>query len=277
MSIEESLQHLGFTKYRARYLANHIQKNPLSDHQTILYWASQYVNSFNNSIIFCLKNSQENGTTAHLTIKTDPRGTDEPVEISVEHVDEYEENNELVNFYNEQSSDKLAETTYWFHGTSKEAAHNIARQGINLRRGKERGDFSDGEGFYLTSNFYFAQNWAQTHNENGAAVVVFKVQNLNFEGGLELSRENIAKWNKIVTYYRNGSTDVNLDYLDDYTYIFGPISKDGGKCDKDPNWKPRIRSDPMGNKLYQVCLKDKALARDFYRKGENIEKVLIYF
>ena len=282
----EKFQHLGFTKCRAKYLTSRIEQSELYDHQSLIYWAKLHLNSLHDSIISC-KNTQENDTAANFTIEIDQEDADEPVKVPVEHVDEDEiENNQLINFYKDKSCDKLGETTYWFHGTSKEAAINIAEKGINLRRGKERGDFSDGLGFYLTSNFSFAQDWAHkvvqvTQSEDGAgavvgAVVVFKVESGSFNGGLELTKED-TKWSKVVEYFRNGSNDRKLQYFNEYPYIFGPISKDGGKCESNPNWKPRVRSDPApGKHLYQICLKDRALAEEFYKGGQNIEKILTF-
>ena len=150
------------------------------------------------------------------------------------------------------------------------------KKGINLKRGKENSDFSDGAGFYVTSNFDFAQSWADMISDKDGAVIVFKVEEELFREGLELSRENSALWDKVVTHFRNGCEDVNLESLDEYPYIFGPISKDGMKSDKNKNWKPRVRTDPMGNHLFQICLKDKKLATDFYKKGQNVEKVLFF-
>ena len=277
LPLVESFQHLGFTRFRAQSLAGLIQENPTSDHQTLLYIAKRYIARHQHSSILFCKNSEQNGASANAsaTIKTDPRGDDNPVEIPVVPVDEEEiEQNEIINFYKTQSKDKLEETTFWFHGTSKESAMNIAAKGVNLKRGGERGDFSDGAGFYLTSNFDFAYNWARMNHEDGA-VLVFKVHKELFQGGLELSKENTAKWEKVVSFFRNGCVDVKCEYLEDFNYIYGPISKDGNKSSKNPKWKPRCRSDPMGNHLYQVCLKDKVLAREFYNKGQNIEKVIL--
>ena len=276
-SFTESFQHLGFSSYRAKHLANLIEQNPVADHQTLLYWAKLYISTFQQSIIFC-KNTDQNGATANASIKTDPRGNDEPKEIEIVHVDEEDnESNELVNCYKAQNTEKIADTTYWFHGTNKESAEDIVKKGINLKRGKENSDFSDGAGFYITPNFDFAQTWAQRIHKKDGAVVVFKVENDLFRGGFELSRENSEKWGKVVRYFRNGCKEVNLDYLDEYPYIFGPISKDGMKSQNNPNWNPRMRSDPiLGNHLYQICLKDKTLANDFYKKGQNVEKVLFF-
>ena len=39
---------------------------------------------------------------------------------------------------------------FWFHGTDRESALNIIREGIYVRKGKKGMDFSDGNGFYLT-------------------------------------------------------------------------------------------------------------------------------
>lgn len=274
-SLTQSFQHLGFSSYRAKFLASLVERNPVADHQTILYWAKLYISTFQQSILFC-KNTAQNGATAINVIKTEPRGDDEPIDIEIVHIDEEDiENNGLLNCYKDQNSDKIADTTYWFHGTSKESAKNIAMMGVNLKKGKQNADFSDSEGFYITSNFYFAHNWAQMNHQE-AAVVVFKVEKDLFRDGLELSREDSAKWDKVVRYFRNGCKDRKLEYLDEYPYIFGPISKDGMKSQSNPNWKPRFRSDPMGNHLYQICLKDKRLAKMFYKEGQNVEKVLFF-
>jgi hypothetical protein len=52
--------------------------------------------------------------------------------------------------YLRQDQNPIGGVTYWFHGTDRESALNIIKEGIDVRRGKEGLDFSDGAGFYLT-------------------------------------------------------------------------------------------------------------------------------
>ena len=52
--------------------------------------------------------------------------------------------------YLRQEQKPIDGVTYWFHGTDRESALNIIKEGIDVNRGGKGLDFSDGAGFYLT-------------------------------------------------------------------------------------------------------------------------------
>jgi len=158
------------------------------------------------------------------------------------------------------------------------------QNGINLNKGKSGGDFSDGKGFYVTSDYMFAHRWPQKMMKKpNSAVVVFKIDNMDIfsnspRKGKEFSEAN-SEWEKTVGYYRNNrdfknwfDTKKKGKKVDSYHFIFGPISRDG-KDNKMRTWKPRPR-DPL---IYELCLKDDLLAEDFYNKGRNIHKTIFFY
>ena len=274
------LQQLGFTKFRARYLADLLDRNSTSDHQTILYLSQSYIrNIFENSILFTKNSRNEENidpNTNHIT--TEPANSgDEGVSIGAVTIDPeevYNENNELLSVYKAQKSDSVDGTTFWFHGTDHQSAKSIAKKGIILSKGKAGGDFSSTNGFYVTPNFSFAHSWSDNMARESSAIVVFKLENeFDKSDGYEMTREDKTKWEKCVTYFRNQCEDTSMEWLDEKKYIFGPISKDGNRIDKGE--VPRFRSDETGP-LHQLCLKNKKLAKEFYNKGLNIHKVIFF-
>ena len=78
------------------------------------------------------------------------------------------------------------------------------KKGIRLEGyGKKCGDFSDGNGFYLTSSFQFAKMWPTNFMKKPTcAVIVFAVDDskdtFNDYKGLELSGDQ--EWKDIVTF-----------------------------------------------------------------------------
>ena len=64
-----------------------------------------------------------------------------------------------------------------YHGTSKKAANNIKKHGVDLSYSRKNLDF--GVGFYLTSDKGQAKNWAYRKGAANAAVVIFEA---NFAG-----------------------------------------------------------------------------------------------
>ena len=129
--------------------------------------------------------------------------------------------------------------TLFFHGTSHESALNILQEGINITRGGQRLDFSDGEGFYITKNFSesieyatFARSRGSAHHANlGAAVLIYDVNeeelNQNFRGFKLYNDLNL--WRNVVREYRQlGRGQINTDFreeLESNDFIEGPLSR----------------------------------------------------
>lgn len=128
--------------------------------------------------------------------------------------------------------------TPFFHGTNHESALNILQEGIDITRGGQRLDFSDGEGFYITNNFSesiqyaeFARSQGSANHANlGAAVVIYNVNeeelNQKFRGLNLYSDLNF--WRKVVKEYRQiGKGKIDRDFreeLEAYSFIEGPLS-----------------------------------------------------
>ena len=215
----ESFKHLGFTSSRARFLAGLLEENPTSNHQIVLYWAKEYIiNTFETSVLFsCKPKEYSNDFISNGKLRTEifdeenNCGVAGDVEIDVVDVHEEDANtNEIISEYLKQNSSTMEDTKYWFHGTDHESAINIGRHGIDITKGKEGGDFSHKNGFYITSNFSFAKSWSQKMRKNTKAVIVFNVEDdqiFNSYKGLKLSSDEQEKWTKTVKYFRNGQQD----------------------------------------------------------------------
>jgi len=196
--------------------------------------------------------------------------------------------------YLTQDGSSLETTTYWFHGTDHESAKNII-QGIKLksRRSADFSSDSDG-GFYIGTSYSFAQKWATKKFPKSPAVLVFEVdQNKasnegwlwnNSSGGLfdpSKGKEFATgdeEWKKLVTFFRKGGEgfdEEETETYEDLKWIFGPLAGDGDGFStaqmRRPGWRPTMRPDPPE---YQLCIKDKKLAGQFYNGGANIVKVI---
>ena len=129
--------------------------------------------------------------------------------------------------------------TPFFHGTNHESALNILQEGIDITRGGQRLDFSDGEGFYTTNNFSESIQYAEfarsrgsaNHANLGAAVAIYNVNeeelNQKFRGLNLYSDLNF--WRKVVKEYRQiGKGKIDRDFreeLEAYSFIEGPLSR----------------------------------------------------
>lgn len=129
--------------------------------------------------------------------------------------------------------------TPFFHGTNHESALNILQEGIDITRGGQRLDFSDGEGFYITNNFSESIQYAEfarsrgsaNHANLGAAVAIYNVNeeelNQKFRGLNLYSDLNF--WRKVVKEYRQiGKGKIDRDFreeLEAYSFIEGPLSR----------------------------------------------------
>ena len=154
----------------------------------------------------------------------------------------------------------------------------IIKDGIDLGKGKAGGDFSDGDGFYTTSNFAFAKDWSKKlmRKPNTAVIIFKKPSNLfsNYEG--EEFPTADKNWESAVRYFRNGKDASECGRKAGNKFkrldcVFGPISKDGSVA-KQPNWTPRPR-DPL---KFELCLRNSLLADEFHNQGENIERVIFF-
>ena len=78
--------------------------------------------------------------------------------------------------------DELDEFEVFFHGTSHENAEAII-DGIDLKEGGPRMEFSHGDGFYVFNDFFAARCWAaSTFTDHHSAVLVFRVTKMELRG-----------------------------------------------------------------------------------------------
>ena len=134
--------------------------------------------------------------------------------------------NMSVGLSQNQDNDIVETSKFWFHGTSSKNADNIIQNGINLRHNKERGNFSNGDGFYLTDNLslaiYFAYKKFCLPSSacTEIVIVVFSYKNdpdnenllKKYEPlGIDLrvrTDANEDRLRKIVAYFSNGAEEV---------------------------------------------------------------------
>jgi len=288
--VKTNLLVLGFTASKATRLAEKLKNHNSTDHQTLTYWAKLYI---------------EHQFSYHILLASNGDGVYNPKEIHnreyfIEASKDADEDSEAVQIpavntkmlneedlhssswltdYISQEGHSLDGSTLWFHGTDHESAMNIIQNGIDLEKGKNGGDFSDGRGFYLTSDYKFAHKWPQQMMKKpNSAVIIFEVKSDTFSSrkGLQYHEAN-KDWENTVGFFRNGK---DYNWVDSrkkgqslvrQPFILGPISKDGSEKRRH-NWCPKARNP----QIFELCLKDDLLAEDFYDCGKNIKQVIFF-
>ena len=166
------------------------------------------------------------------------------------------------------------EHTVLFHGTDHESATDILiGRGIYLWAGRQKRDFSSGEGFYLTNKLDVALNWALRKTAK-PAILVFRVNHvfLNSKARkLTLNAED-GRWREIVTSFRlDKRTAKTKQSLSAFDVIEGPVatvSSSGGRASNGDElvFEPKPSS-------YQMCL----ISEDFAEKFEHtLHSILFY-
>ena len=112
-------------------------------------------------------------------------------------------------------------------------------------------------------------------NHEHGAVLIFKVPKNLLSQGLNITEKEHTSWSTIVAYYRSGCRNPKLENLDNFPYIYGPISKPNKISSAKQYSSPSHRLDNKGNCTFQMCLKDKETAKKFYNKGKHIEKLIV--
>ena len=246
------LNELGFTKLAAGLLALWIGSNESMSHKDLLYWVFYYLD-------FCYNDIIAKETIASKEARV---AVDETSPILYKY-------NVFVKGHSEEFL-KLTlpqinpDENFWYHGTILKHEQSIANNGIDLSYANA-GDFSEnGCGFYLTSSFQHAADFAEAKgmcDGKRFAVLVFKVQN-NFRescAGIDLSGEE-DKWQNVIKYYNDYQTNGRLKEpaeVRHLQYIEGPTSK----C--------YDRGRECGN-FHQLCIRDDEMADLFYSKLTRI-------
>ncbi len=149
----------------------------------------------------------------------------------------YTSQNQTVCFPDSLEDDEFE---IFFHGTRHESAQDIIEYGIDVRKGNERQDFSDGDGFYLGKNFEEACRWTRSRGYPDVAVLVFRVNKLELRGnnnekGLDLrdsvnNTQKLKKWQQVARHFQCGPDrkfrkEINCSYQ----FIEGPMASISGK------------------------------------------------
>ena len=165
-----------------------------------------------------------------------------------------------------QLFDELDEFEVFFHGTSHESAEAII-DGIDLKEGGQRMEFSHGDGFYVFNDFFEAQRWAASmFSDYHSAVLVFRVTKMELRGdnnnnGLDLTGMKQKKeWQELVNIFRSAKlSKINetKKTLKKYDFIEGPVAAYGRQVyEKFPT--------PKGDS-YQLCVRSKKCVEVFNR------------
>ena len=231
----------------------------------ILHITSQFVNVFGhlrNVFFKCYRFPYEEAVTNEwFTLPDDENDRKKPVKVI--NVDEVGKENKCylsqdgVTDFMDSLNDDLHEV--FFHGTNQQYAQNIIEDGIDVRKGAERLDFSHGDGFYLGDNFKKACKWPEHCGHRYTAVLVFHVEKTELrepDKGLDL-RNDKEKWKKVVPKFRSGKPDRKVKK---YDFIEGPMAS---VSEKNPN--PRQQDG-----TYQLCVRKHRCAEMFDRSLHSV-------
>lgn len=168
----------------------------------------------------------------------------------------------------------------FFHGTNHTSAKDIIEGGIDLNKGTEAQDFSDGDGYYVGISFDEAFHWARRNaNGEGQAILIYRVHKEQLRGkkndnGLNLC-EDKQKWLQVVREYRQPNSKpkrkrnkkinrkLRNSLINQYSFIEGPrasVSEDY------PNPTENIGT-------YQLCVRQDNCAQLF---NNSLHSVLFF-
>ena len=162
--------------------------------------------------------------------------------------------------------DELDEFEIFFHGTSHKNAEAII-DGIDLKEGGQRMEFSHGDGFYVFKDFFVARCWAaSTFSDHHSAILVFRLTKMELRGdnnsnGLDLTGMKQKKeWQELVNIFRSAKlSKINetKKSLKQYDFVEGPVAAYGRQVyEKFPT--------PKGDS-YQLCVRSKRCVELFNR------------
>ena len=165
--------------------------------------------------------------------------------------------------------DELDEFEMFFHGTSHGNAEAII-DGIDVKEGQPRMQFSHEDGFYVFNNLFDARHWAVDHFlESDSAVVVFRVKKTELRGdnnnnGLDLTGVDKKKeWQELITAFQSpklSKIKEKKKELKDYDFIEGPEATSGSKRDAYKKFPT-----PKDGNSYQLCVRSKRCEELFNR------------
>lgn len=164
----------------------------------------------------------------------------------------------------------------YFHATDALSARSILENGIDLAQTKERQDFSNGYGFYITTDYTRSTEWAirkaRKFCHSTGAIIAFKVSRQLQQEQVHLylevnTPEGRRNWEKTVSHFRNGEAIGALSVLlRNVKFIRGPVSR---------NAFLRPGEVPVAYDFTQVCLHDEEYA-ERYGSLQNICFVIFF-
>ena len=269
--ISLDILQLCFEDGRARELETYLFENSLLEHQSLQYWMCLYIEIVNDQVNnkkTVPNNVAKQGEWWPSDARTTRTGTRTISCINLG-------SNNVDSFVRRESKLRLLveNENHWFHGTTQRNAENIKNNGIILREGCKKQDFSHGQGFYLNPNFTDAKDWAlkkcrvpSSMNVIGA-VLIYNFSRYSFTG-LELFN-NKNKWGSVVKYFRSGMTyDILEDFekeLEETDYIIGEIAEAKPYGEDFESWMPTAF-----NGTAQLCITADRMAKIISQTLEGI-------
>ena len=273
-SWEEAFYKLGFTKEKSKILHESIRQGPTSMHLTpvmftIKHLSLQFKYSFQPSLEIKKHYKEELKSCQEFCPKI------KTTFMSHEQWQKHSNNGLFKDYFN-QPETPLNKVNYWFHGTDLKSAFNIMLMGILPSFGNKRLHYSNGNSFYMTSNFQFAYDWPQLipkpSEAYASALMIFedKNQTLKNEGNGLILEADSDLTERTMKYFKRDEDRTSLNFtiketrqLCSYDYIFGPIPT-----------KDHATNNSV-NKVHQLCLKTREIADSFYNDSNNIKEVII--
>ncbi|KAJ7318872.1 hypothetical protein OS493_037283 [Desmophyllum pertusum] len=153
------------------------------------------------------------------------------------------------------------ECEIFFHGTKHRSAEDIIEGGINLKKGDEKKDFSDRDGFYVSKNFDEAFEWTGKRRYPSSAVLVFRVKKseLRDYNGLNL-RDHGDEWQDVISKFRSGKAN---RIHRSYHFIEGPMASVSRN-------NPRFEYPVQKYGSYQLCVRNVNCAELFDRSLHSV-------
>ena len=266
----------GFSNARASILAEKLQQDELSSLQPLTYWVECYLDYmfeydlFLNSEYTCFPFNSDKVNEWSVAPRTLDNESADEVDGSFAHVHIYNTTDGLdaITRGGVPFPPREVEENVWYHATDHKSAHDILVDGISLKEGRAKQDFSHEDGFYLTPYLGFAKEWAlKKGGPSEGAIIVFKhkIDGKAYKGLDLCLEESFDKWKKVVKYYRSGQKSrlfacpktlvAELEITD---FIEGPMSGDQTRC-MNADWQPTLKNGDSN----QLCIKSKKLAREF--------------
>ena len=270
---EEALLKLGFTEQKSKNLAEMLNGRRYTTHLTPILFAVKYIN-------LQFRCQQRLVTYTRLNFLQEIKYQQKRLKLNITFVHHNDWHNftdsNMAKEYFGQPRSPMSEVKYWFHGTDIEAAINILDNGIIIEGGNKKLCFSNGNGFYITSNLEFAYHWSLCtlipSEQLESAIIIFEDNDKSIEttnNAVQLDNDS-PHYSKVIHYFRHNkckiktnATKEEMNSIQRYDYIFGPI----------PTNNPLGKENEVD---FQLCLRNQNLADKFFNNSKNIKEVIIF-